>query len=121
MAEENRQDNADTDNAPPAWYTEPPAWYKNQPLQQPPPQQQPQNTGGNTADAGAVLTAIAAMPEKIVHAVREGIPAPQRNAQQPSGESNNSGQSQKPPESQQQSAEGKPGAKRSFGHWWFDL
>jgi hypothetical protein len=68
---------------PPEWYTNPPAWLSNPPAHQAPysPPNQGQSHGTNDQD---LITAIRAMPEQVVSALREAIQGAQQ-ARPPEG------------------------------------
>lgn len=68
---------------PPEWYTTPPAWLSNPPTHQAPysPPNQGQSHGSNDQD---LITAIRAMPEQVVSALREAIQGAQQ-ARPPEG------------------------------------
>lgn len=74
-------------NAPPAWYNEPPEWVKTL-NQRPAPSSVPPRSGGYESGRQdqEMLTAIHAMPEQVVNALREAIqavtPQPQQQQQQ---------------------------------------
>lgn len=94
---------------------------QNAPVIQQQPQQQhsqqrPANPGPNF---GEVLTAIQAMPEQIIRALREAAPQqPKQNSSESSNqETRNTSGERRSGESQQNSTRS-PG-KKTFAEWWF--
>ena len=83
---------------PPTWYNEPPDWVKqlNRPNNQPPVP--PVRTGGYEAGRQdqELITAVRALPEQVVHALRSAIEAatPQQQAPpvQQAAQQNSTGQ-----------------------------
>jgi hypothetical protein len=86
---------------PPEWYTKPPQWLAD--LQQSPPGRRDRyrddddrdyrGRGGSSADVRELETAIRAMPEQVVSALREAIQgATQGREQNTGGQQQNAGQ-----------------------------
>ena len=93
--------------------TEPPDWYKNPPAWMRPPPAQPPYNSGNTGN-NDLVTAVNAMPERVVAAMRDAITAAtqqQPPAQQPPA--------QQPPAQQPEQQPAPTPGKRSFAEWWF--
>jgi hypothetical protein len=66
---------------PPEWYTNPPAWLTSPPAHQqaaPPAHQAPYSTGQHGSNDQDLITAIRAMPEQVVSALREAIQGAQQ-------------------------------------------
>lgn len=86
-------------NGPPTWYSEPPEWVKqlNRPGNPPTP---PTRTGGYEAGRQdqELITAVRALPEQVVHALRSAIEAATPQQQAPP--------QQKPVEQQQAANQG---------------
>lgn len=107
-------------NAPPAWYNEPPEWVKTL-NQRPAPSSVPPRSGGYESGRQdqEMLTAIHAMPEQVVNALREAIqavtPQPSQQQQTPTAPpaANPPGEEKKENES-----DSAPKSKLSFGERW---
>ena len=103
---------------PPTWYNEPPDWVKqlNRPNNQPPVP--PVRTGGYEAGRQdqELITAVRALPEQVVHALRSAIEAatPQQQGHQNSAGAQQQQQQQKPAE-QQTSTSGNTGEPAKTG------
>jgi len=105
---------------PPTWYSEPPEWVKQLNQRRDPPTP-PARTGGYEAGRQdqELLTAVHALPEQVVHALRSAIEAatPQAPPQQQ--------QQQKPAEPEQKTGEpartgdNPPNHNESFADKWF--
>lgn len=91
---------------PPTWYNEPPEWVKQ--LNRPAPSSAPPSSRPAGYEAGRqdqeLLTAIRAMPDQVVNALRSAIEAatPTQQQQQQKPPDNQQQQQQTPPENQQQ-------------------
>lgn len=114
-------------NGPPEWYTKPPEWLSAmRQTNTPPPPSGGYSAGRQDAE---LLTAIRAMPENVVNALKEAIQganaaagqgsAPQQHAQQNAAGAQQAA-AQPPADQQQQQQENKPAAQRTFADKWFD-
>jgi hypothetical protein len=111
-------------NGPPEWYTKPPEWLSA--MRQ--PTTPPASGGGYSAGRqdAELLTAVRAMPETVVNALREAIQGANSTAQQASAQNPPAAQQQQAPpaqppaDQQQQQQETKPTGQKSFADRWFD-
>lgn len=108
------QQQQSTPLAEPEWYRTPPAWLRNPP----PAATPPAATGGNSGD---LVTAINAMPERVVNALTDAINGAQQRAaasgQQQGGQQGGQ-QQQQPPPAQSQQQEQQPSGAPSFRDWF---
>jgi hypothetical protein len=108
-------------NAPPEWYTKPPEWLTRPPQQTaPPPQQQqpPPQQHGNNND---LITAVNALPERVVNALRDAIQSAQaqsQNAQQQTGQNQQGNSNQENNKDSGTEQQQQPGPL-TFGERWF--
>jgi len=105
-------------NTPPEWYTKPPAWMTQPPASQqqttPPPAAPPSNNSD-------LITAVNAMPERVVNALREAIQAAQsqgQNTQQQSGQGQENNQNDNSGGKEGVEQQQQPGPL-TFGEKWF--
>jgi len=107
---------------PPTWYSEPPEWVKQLNQRRDPPTP-PARTGGYEAGRQdqELLTAVHALPEQVVHALRSAIEAATPQQQAPPQQQ----QQQKPAEPEQKTGEpartgdNPPNHNESFADKWF--
>lgn len=111
---------------PPDWYTKPPAWLTD------PPQRRDRyrdddrddyrdrRSSRRDRDDDDLVTAIRAMPEQVVSALREAIQGATQSQQQNSGQQQ---QQQEPPKQQENngggSSDDKPREQLTFADKWF--
>lgn len=104
---------------PPEWYTKPPAWLTDPPARR---DRYRDDDRDDYRDRGRsrrdrddedLVTAIRAMPEQVVSALREAIQGAQQSQQQNSGQQ----QQQDPPRQQQETAkeDDKPAEQLTWG------
>jgi hypothetical protein len=115
---------------PPEWYTKPPAWLTDPPARQGRYRDDDDrdNDRGRyrrgSRDDDDLATAIRAMPEQVVSALREAIQGAQQSQQQNNGgQASNSGQQEQNSGGQQQQSDppkddDKPREQLSWGERW---
>lgn len=112
---------------PPTWYSEPPEWVKqlNRGNNQPTP---PARTGSYEAGRQdqELLTAVHALPEQVVHALRSAIEAatPQQHAPpqqkaEPQQQSGNQGTAQGTTQEPPKTGDTPPNHGETFADKWF--
>lgn len=111
--------------SPPEWYTKPPAWLTDPPARRDPYPPDDRGRGGSSNDQ-ELITAIRAMPEQVVSALREAIQGAQQQQRPPDPPQQQTGQQQQgtaagsstsgPP---QQQGEETPREKLTFADRWF--
>jgi hypothetical protein len=111
-------------SGPPDWWTKPPEWLTNRPAASAPPAGRPASYDAGRQDQ-ELLTAIRAMPEQVVGALKEAIQGANAAAsQQPPAQQPPAQQQAAPPAQQQQDngaqqPDKPPASQMSFADRWF--